>query len=201
MYRFFFKRVIDLSFALMSTILFIPIFIVIAIVIKLKQKGAIFYIQERPGYKGKIFKAYKFKTMTDKKDFNGMLLPDKDRITGIGKFIRSTSLDELPQLFNIIKGDMGIVGPRPLLPKYLGLYTEDQKRRHDVKPGLTGWAQVNGRNDISWIKKFELDVWYVDHISFLLDIKIILMTFKKVFLRVGVTKQGHLTTEAFNGYN
>ncbi|MBP6255540.1 MAG: sugar transferase, partial [Bacteroides sp.] len=149
----------------------------------------------------RIFKAIKFKTMTDERDSGGNLLPDAERLTKIGKIVRSLSIDELPQLINVLKGDMALVGPRPLLPKYLPLYSEKQFRRHEVRPGITGWAQVNGRNDISWKRKFELDVWYVDHISFWLDVKIILLTIKKVFVREGINKEGNATTEAFNGHN
>mgnify|MGYP002228289584 FL=1 len=154
-----------------------------------------------PGKNARIFKAIKFKTMTDERDSGGNLLPDAERLTKIGKIVRSLSIDELPQLINVLKGDMALVGPRPLLPKYLPLYSEKQFRRHEVRPGITGWAQVNGRNDISWKRKFELDVWYVDHISFWLDVKIILLTIKKVFVREGINKEGNATTEAFNGHN
>ncbi|MCD8194454.1 MAG: sugar transferase, partial [Tannerellaceae bacterium] len=160
-----------------------------------------FFLQKRPGKKGRIFKVIKFKTMTDAKDQEGNLLPDDKRITPLGKFIRSTSLDELPQLINVLKGDMSLIGPRPLLVQYLSLYNEQQKRRHEVKPGITGWAQVNGRNDISWQKKFELDVWYVDNISFLLDFKILFLTIKKVIVREGVTSATNVTMEPFTGNN
>ena len=158
-------------------------------------------MQQRPGKKGKIFKVIKFKTMTDECDVNGDLLPDEKRLTNVGKFLRSTSMDELPQLINVLKGDMALIGPRPLLPQYLPLYDKEQARRHEVRPGITGWAQVNGRNAISWTKKFELDVWYVDHCSFLLDLKIILLTIKKVFVREGISSDTSVTMEAFNGNN
>ena len=166
------------------------------------NKGAgIFFYQDRPGKNGKIFRVIKFKTMTDERDGNGNLLPDAQRLTKVGKFVRSTSIDELPQLINVLKGDMAIVGPRPLLPKYLQLYTKEQARRHEVRPGITGWAQCHGRNAISWTKKFELDVWYVDHCSLWLDLKIIFMTIRKVFIREGISQEGKATMEAFNGYN
>ena len=166
------------------------------------NKGAgAFFTQERPGKDGRIFKVIKFKSMTDERDAEGRLLPDAQRLTRVGRFIRSTSLDELPQLLNVLKGDMALVGPRPLLPEYLPLYSEEQARRHEVRPGITGWAQVNGRNAISWTKKFEYDVWYVDHCSFCLDVKIVFMTIKKIFLREGISQEGRATMEAFNGSN
>jgi len=171
------------------------------LVLMFSNRGKIFFIQERPGKNLKIFRLIKFKTMNERKDKEGNLLPDAERITIIGKLIRSLSLDELPQLINILKGNMSIIGPRPLLIKYIPLYNENQMRRHEVRPGITGWAQVNGRNDISWKKKLELDVWYVDNISFWLDIKIILLTIKKVLLREGISKSGFATTEPFNGNN
>ena len=161
----------------------------------------IFFTQERPGKNGKIFKVIKFKTMTDKRDANGKLLSDAERLTKVGRFVRSTSVDELPQLFNVLKGDMSLIGPRPLLPQYLPLYSKEQARRHEVRPGITGWAQVNGRNAISWTKKFELDVWYVDHCSFLLDLKIIFLTVKKVFVREGISSDTSVTMEPFIGNN
>ena len=163
--------------------------------------GKPFFFQLRPGKNGKIFKIIKFKTMTDKKDENGNLLPDADRLTKIGSFVRKTSLDEIPQLLNVIKGDMSLVGPRPLLPKYLELYNDFQRRRNEVKPGITGWAQVNGRNSISWEKKFEYDVWYVDNVSFLLDIKILIMTVLKVVKSEGINEQGQATSNEFKGNN
>ena len=202
MYRGCFKRCLD--FLIVFCVLFViwPILVVIALGLHFVNKGAdAFFTQERPGRGGKIFKVIKFKSMTDKRDLMGTLLPDEERLTKIGKFIRTTSLDELPQLINVLKGDMSLIGPRPLLPQYLPLYSTEQGRRHDVRPGITGWAQVNGRNDVSWGKKFELDVWYVDHLSFWLDMKIIFLTIWKVLKRDGVSKEGMATTEPFNGYN
>ena len=202
MYRGCFKRCLD--FLIVFCVLFViwPILVVIALGLHFVNKGAgAFFTQERPGRGGKIFKVIKFKSMTDKRDLMGNLLPDEERLTKIGKFIRTTSLDELPQLINVLKGDMSLIGPRPLLPQYLPLYSTEQGRRHDVRPGITGWAQVNGRNDISWGKKFELDVWYVDHLSFWLDMKIIFLTIGKVLKRDGVSKEGMATTEPFNGDN
>lgn len=201
MYKHFIKRFLDIIVALVAIILLSPVFIILAIIIKLKQGGNIFYIQKRPGLKGGVFSAIKFKTMNDKKDFAEILLPDNERITKIGRFLRSSSLDEIPQLINVIKGNMSIIGPRPLLVKYLPLYSDFQNRRHEVRPGITGWAQVNGRNNISWQKKFEYDVWYVDNLTLWLDIKILLLTLKKVFYKEGVVKNGFATTEAFNGKN
>ena len=184
MYRNFFKRIFDLIIALICLILSSPLIIVTFTVLSyLNNSFKVFFIQKRPGKNSKIFKLYKFKTMSDKKDNNGNLLPDKDRITPIGKFIRATSLDEIPQLLNVIKGDMSLIGPRPLLVAYLPLYSKEQARRHEVRPGITGWAQVNGRNLCKLSKKFEYDVWYVDNMSFLLDIKIIYLTIKKIFTR------------------
>lgn len=166
------------------------------------NKGAgAFFFQERPGKNCKIFKVVKFKTMTDERDADGNLLPDEDRLTNVGKFVRSTSIDELPQLWNVLKGDMSLIGPRPLLPEYIPLYSQEQMRRHEVLPGITGWAQCHGRNAISWTKKFELDVWYVDHISFLTDCKVILTTIKKVFARDGISAEGQATVEDYNGMN
>lgn len=166
------------------------------------NKGAgAFFFQERPGKDERIFKVIKFKTMTDERDENGKLLPDAVRLTKVGRFVRSTSIDELPQLINVLKGDMALIGPRPLMPKYLPLYSPEQRRRHEVRPGITGWAQINGRNNISWTKKFELDVWYVDHCSFALDVKIILMTIKKVLFREDISKEGEATTVPFDGTN
>ena len=202
MYRGCFKRCLD--FLIVFCVLFViwPILVVVALGLHFVNKGAgAFFTQERPGRGGKIFKVIKFKSMTDKRDLMGNLLPDEERLTKIGKFIRTTSLDELPQLINVLKGDMSLIGPRPLLPQYLPLYSTEQGRRHDVRPGITGWAQVNGRNDVSWGKKFELDVWYVDHLSFWLDMKIIFLTIWKVLKRDGVSKEGMATTEPFNGYN
>lgn len=202
MYQHFFKRLIDFTIVLIALLCIWPILLVITIWLHFANKGAgAFFTQERPGKNGKIFKVIKFKTMTDVRDANGNLLPDADRLTKVGKFVRSTSIDELPQLFNVLKGDMALIGPRPLLPQYLPLYNKVQARRHDVRPGITGWAQVNGRNAISWTKKFELDVWYVDHLSFLLDLKIIFLTIKKVFVREGISQEGQATMEFFNGHN
>ena len=194
-----FKSIFDKTLALFLIILFSPIYIVISLLIFFKMGSPILFRQKRPGYKEKIFGIYKFRTMTNEKDANGNLLPDDKRLVGIGKFIRSTSLDELPQLFNVLKGEMSFVGPRPLLIEYLDLYNETQKRRHDVKPGITGWAQVNGRNAISWEQKFEYDVWYVDNQSFLLDIKILWLTFLKVVKRSDISSSTSSTMEKFTG--
>lgn len=201
LYRIIFKRFFDLFFSLIAFMISFPIIFMTGLVLMFSNRGKIFFIQERPGKNLKIFRLIKFKTMNERKDKEGNLLPDAERITIIGKLIRSLSLDELPQLINILKGNMSIIGPRPLLIKYIPLYNENQMRRHEVRPGITGWAQVNGRNDISWKKKLELDVWYVDNISFWLDIKIILLTIKKVLLREGISKSGFATTEPFNGNN
>ena len=202
MYKCFIKRAIDILLVSCSLIIVWPLLLIIAIWLHFANKGAgAFFFQERPGKKEKIFKVIKFKTMTDERDTDGRLLPDAERLTKIGKFIRSTSLDELPQLINVLKGDMALVGPRPLMPKYLSLYSKEQARRHEVRPGITGWAQVNGRNNISWAKKFEYDVWYVDHCSFLLDLKVILLTIKKVLVREGISKEGEVTTVPFDGTN
>lgn len=202
MYVRFFKRLIDFTIVLIVLLIVWPILLLIALWLYFanKRTGA-FFTQERPGKNGKIFKVIKFKTMTDERDVNGNLLPDADRLTKVGKFVRSTSIDELPQLLNVLRGDMALIGPRPLLPQYLSLYNKEQARRHEVRPGITGWAQVNGRNAISWSKKFELDVWYVDHCSFWLDLKIIFLTIKKVFIREGISQKGQATIEPFNGHN
>lgn len=197
MYKNIFKRFIDFFAALIGLILLSPIFIIVTIGLYFANSGKPFFFQLRPGMNARIFKIIKFKTMNDKKDANGDLLPDADRLTGIGAFVRKTSLDEIPQLINVIKGDMSLIGPRPLLVQYLSIYNKYQARRHEVRPGITGWAQVNGRNAISWKKKFDYDVWYVDHISFLLDIKIIFLTVKKVFLREGISQEGQATMEFF----
>ncbi len=202
MYKFFFKRVLDFSFVFCVLLLIWPILLLITVWLHFANKGAgAFFFQRRPGKEGKIFKVIKFKTMTDERDEYGKLLPDADRLTKVGRFVRSTSIDELPQLINVLKGDMALIGPRPLLPQYLSLYSKEQARRHEVRPGITGWAQVNGRNAISWTKKFELDVWYVDHCSFLLDLKIFFLTIKKVFIREGISQEGQATMEFFNGHN
>lgn len=198
------KRPIDFIGALVAIILLSPIFIVTIILLFFANKGAgVFFTQERPGKNEKIFKVLKFKTMTDERDADSNLLPDADRLTPVGKFVRSTSIDEIPQLINILKGDMAFIGPRPLLVRYLPLYSEEQHRRHDVLPGMSGWAQVNGRNNISWTKKFELDVYYVDHIGLAMDIKVFFATIKKVLFREDINsgEQGIATMEAFNGYN
>lgn len=202
MYSHFFKRLIDFIIAFFALAIVWPILLLISIWLYFANKGAgIFFLQERPGKDEKIFKVIKFKTMTDERGADGNLLSDKERLTKIGKFVRSTSIDELPQLINVLKGDMSLIGPRPLLPQYLPLYSKEQVRRHEVRPGITGWAQVNGRNAISWTKKFELDVWYVDHCSFLLDLKIVFMTIKKVFVREGISSDTSATMEAFTGDN
>ncbi len=176
-----------------------PIILIVYFVLFWQNRGACFFIQKRPGKNGEVFKIVKFKTMNDKRDTEGNLLPDSERLTPIGKFIRKTSLDELPQLINVLKGDMSLVGPRPLLVEYLPLYNAEQRRRHEVKPGITGWAQVNGRNTISWEDKFKLDIWYVNHISFWLDMKILWLTIVKVFAREGISQQGQATMEEFKG--
>lgn len=202
MYEHVFKRLIDFILVFLVLAIIWPVLLLIALWLHFVNKGAgIYFTQERPGKAGKIFKVIKFKTMTDKRDANGQLLPDEKRLTKIGTFIRSTSIDELPQLINVLKGDMALIGPRPLLPQYLPLYSKEQARRHEVRPGITGWAQVNGRNAISWNKKFELDVWYVDHCSFLLDLKIIFLTIKKVFVREGISSDTSVTMEPFTGNN
>ena len=194
-----FKSIFDKTLALFLIILFSPIYIVVSLLIFFKMGSPILFRQKRPGYKEEIFGIYKFRTMTNEKDEFGNLLPDDKRLVGIGKFIRSTSLDELPQLFNVLKGEMSFVGPRPLLEEYLPLYNEKQKRRHDVKPGITGWAQVNGRNAISWEQKFDYDVWYVDNQSFWLDIKILWLTFLKVVKRSDISSSTSSTMEKFTG--
>ena len=194
-----FKSIFDKTLALFLIILFSPIYIVVSLLIFFKMGSPILFRQKRPGYKEKIFGIYKFRTMTNEKDEFGNLLPDDKRLVGIGKFIRSTSLDELPQLFNVLKGEMSFVGPRPLLVEYLPLYNQKQKKRHDVKPGITGWAQVNGRNAISWEQKFDYDVWYVDNQSFLLDIKILWLTFLKVVKRSDISSSTSSTMEKFTG--
>ena len=200
MYSLFFKRLIDVTAAVLVLIFFSPLFIGVYLLLILSQNSA-FFTQDRPGKNGKVFKLIKFKTMSDKRDAQGNLLPDAERLTKVGKWVRSTSLDELPQLINVLKGDMSLIGPRPLLINYLPLYSETQKRRHEVKPGITGWAQVNGRNAISWDKKFEYDVWYVDHLSFLLDCKIVWRTIKKVIIREGISSDTSVTMEPFKGNN
>ena len=196
----FIKHIFDLSASLVALILLTPLFIVLIVGLYFANKGAgVFFTQPRPGKNEKIFNVIKFKTMSDKKDLEGNLLPDHQRITKIGQFIRSTSLDELPQLINVIKGDMALIGPRPLLVEYLTLYSAEQLRRHAVRPGISGWAQVNGRNTIGWQQKFEYDVWYVDHLSGALDLKILLLTIKKVFIREGIRSETSETMEVFRG--
>ena len=195
------KRVFDFTFVLIGLICISPILIIIVVILSVSNQGSPFFFQVRPGLNNKLFKVIKFKTMNDKKDQFGNLLPDADRLTKLGSFIRKASLDEFPQLLNVLKGDMSLVGPRPLLVEYLPLYSENQKRRHNVRPGITGWAQINGRNAISWDEKFELDLYYVQNISFSLDIKILLRTIKKVVLRDGISSNTSATMELFEGEN
>ena len=202
MYKNIFKRIIDFSLSFLGFIIISPIFLLLWIWLSIANKGAgAFFFQERPGKDEKIFKVIKFKTMNDRKDASGNLLPDAQRLTKVGKFVRSTSLDEIPQLLNVIKGDMSLIGPRPLLVQYLPLYNETQHRRHEMRPGITGWAQVNGRNAISWEQKFEYDVWYVDNVSLSLDVKILLKTIQKVFKREGISSDSSATMEPFKGNN
>ena len=202
LYRNYLKRTLDFCLTLFALVILSPLLLLIAIWLHFANKGAgVFFTQERPGKNGKIFKVIKFKTMTDERDADGNLLPDEQRLTKVGRFVRSTSIDELPQLINVLKGDMALIGPRPLLVQYLPLYNKNQARRHEVRPGITGWAQVNGRNNISWTRKFELDVWYVDHCSFWLDLRIIFLTIKKVFFREDISKDGEATTVPFDGTN
>lgn len=195
------KRFLDILLSLLALVLFAPILLIIMVMIRSKLGSPIFFTQSRPGKDGKIFKMIKFRTMTDERDEHGKLLADEKRLTQFGKFLRATSIDELPEMLNVLKGDMSLVGPRPLLVEYLDLYSQEQARRHDVKPGVTGWAQVNGRNAISWQDKFKLDCWYVDNRSMLLDIKILLLTVKKVFFRENINQQGHVTIDKFSGNN
>lgn len=199
MYLNFIKGTIDFMAAFIGLLLVFPVLLTVTLLLIIANQGHPFFLQIRPGKNEKLFKIIKFKTMTDAKDRNGNLLLDVDRLTKVGSFVRKTSLDELPQLINVLKGDMSLIGPRPLLTKYLSLYSDFQNRRHEVKPGITGWAQVNGRNSISWENKFVYDVWYVDQISFLVDLKILLLTVKKVFKSEGITNEGQSTTEAFKG--
>lgn len=204
-YRDYLKRGLDFIIALVALLCLSPFLLVVTVWLHFANKGAgAFFLQERPGKDGKIFKIIKFKTMTDECDADGKLLPDKQRLTRVGRFVRSTSIDEVPQLFNVLRGDMAIIGPRPLLVRYLPLYSQEQARRHEVRPGITGWAQCHGRNSISWTEKFKLDVWYVDHLSFGIDIKVICLTLKKVFARADINQSsaenGHLM-EPFNGHN
>lgn len=202
MYKHFLKRLFDFIIVLVVLILIWPILLIIGIWLHFANHGAgAFFLQERPGKNGKIFKVIKFKTMTDERDSSGNLLSDEQRLTPIGRFIRSTSIDELPQLINVLKGDMALIGPRPLLVQYLPLYTAEQARRHEVRPGITGWAQCHGRNAISWQEKFKLDVWYVDHISFMIDLKVIFITIKKVLSREDINSSTSATMELFDGTN
>jgi lipopolysaccharide/colanic/teichoic acid biosynthesis glycosyltransferase len=199
MYQKIIKPILDFSLAFIALLLLLPIFILVTLFLASVNNGRPFFIQTRPGKKEKLFNIIKFKTMNDKKDSNGNLLPDDKRLTTIGKIVRKTSLDEIPQLINVLKGDMSLIGPRPLLPEYLALYNKEQKKRHQVKPGITGWAQINGRNAISWEDKFKFDVWYVDNISFLTDINIIFKTIKKVLISEGISAQGNVTIGKFKG--
>ncbi|MEG0560790.1 MAG: sugar transferase [Muribaculaceae bacterium] len=202
MYKHFFKRFFDIVFSALALTILSPFLAIITAWLHFANKGAgAFFTQPRPGKDAKIFNVIKFKTMTDEQDTDGNLLPDAQRLTSVGSFVRSTSIDELPQLINVLKGDMSFIGPRPLLVQYLPLYSPEQSRRHCVRPGISGWAQVNGRNAISWSRKFELDIWYVDNCSIYLDLKILFLTIKKVFVREGVSKQGEATTISFNGNN
>ena len=201
MYKHFLKNLLDFFIAFTALLVLSPLLIPITVLLALANNGKPFFFQKRPGKNGRIFNIIKFKTMTDEKDGNGDLLPDEKRLTAVGKFVRKTSIDEIPQLINVLKGNMSLIGPRPLLPQYLTLYSERQRKRHDVKPGITGWAQVNGRNAISWTKKFEYDVWYVENLSFGLDVRIIFKTIKKVVVSEGINTANMATTEAFNGKN
>ena len=206
MYQHFFKRLFDFLLSLLAIICLSPFLLVVMALLYFANEGAgVFFFQERPGLKGKLFKVIKFKTMNEKRGNDGNLLPDLLRITKVGKFVRATSLDELPQLFNVLKGDMALIGPRPLLKQYLPLYSPEQMRRHDVRPGISGWAQVNGRNNLTWTEKFKLDVWYVDHVSLAIDIKIIVLTFMKVFKRESINNteaaNKNITESNFDGTN
>lgn len=202
MYKHFFKRVMDFAIVFIALSIIWPFLLIITVWLHFANKGAgAFFTQDRPGKDGKIFKVIKFKTMTDERDTDGKLLPDAQRLTKVGKLVRSLSIDELPQLINVLKGDMALIGPRPLLPKYLPLYSKEQYRRHEVRPGMTGWAQVNGRNNISWTKTFELDVWYVDNCTLWTDIRIILLTIKKVLFREDISQEGQATRLPFDGTN
>lgn len=212
MYRHFFKRFFDFWISLIALICISPILLIVGVCLYIANGkgspslegggwGRLLFFQERPGKDVKIFKVIKFKTMTDERDANGELLPDADRLTKVGRFVRSTSIDELPQLINVLKGDMALIGPRPLLVQYLPLYSKEQARRHDVRPGISGWAQCHGRNAISWKQKFEYDVWYVDHLSLMTDLKVIWITVQKVLQRDGINEEGQATIEEFNGHN
>lgn len=199
MYRHFLKRVIDFILALIGVILLSPLFFTVLILLMINNQGKPFFLQKRPGKNEQIFSIIKFKTMNDKKDMQGELLPDSERLTKLGSFVRKTSLDEIPQLINVLKGDMSLIGPRPLLPEYLSLYNNNQKKRHKVRPGITGWAQINGRNAISWQQKFNYDIWYVENLNLILDIKILLETIRKVFKSEGINRTGEATTSRFKG--
>lgn len=199
MYKNYLKRIFDFVVALIGITILLPIFLIVMVGLFLSNNGKPFFFQQRPGRNGKVFKIIKFKTMNDKKDSNGNLLSDAERLTALGAFVRKTSMDEIPQLLNVLKGDMSLIGPRPLLVQYLPLYNENQARRHEVRPGITGWAQVNGRNAISWNQKFDYDVWYVENISLSLDVKIFFLTAKKVFIREGISQEGQATMEPFKG--
>lgn len=204
MYRNFFKRILDFTLSLIGLIILSPVFLLLWLLLAVANKGAgAFFYQERPGKGGKVFKVIKFKSMTDERDKDGNLLPDRERLTKVGSFVRSTSIDELPQLINVLKGDMALIGPRPLLVQYLPLYSKEQARRHEVRPGISGWAQCHGRNAISWTEKFKLDVWYVDHCSLMTDLKVIFITIKKVLGRedINTTTGKSATMEYFNGHN
>ncbi|WP_417857459.1 sugar transferase [Xanthomarina gelatinilytica] len=199
MYKYFFKRFFDIIIGVIGLVVFSPFFLIVFVALVFNNKGTPFFFQKRPGKGERLFNIIKFKTMNDKRNGNGNLLPDEQRLTKVGQFVRKTSLDELPQIINLLKGDMSVIGPRPLLPEYLTLYNERQKKRHEVKPGITGWAQVNGRNTISWQQKFEYDVWYVENMSFFLDVKIFFMTFTKVFKSEGINTKNQATTIKFTG--
>lgn len=201
MYIAVFKRLFDVSAAFLGLLLLLPVFLLVMILLFFANQGKPFFFQVRPGKNTRLFKIVKFKTMNDKRGADGKLLPDFQRLTPVGRFVRKTSLDEIPQLINVLKGDMSLIGPRPLLPEYLVLYSDEQARRHDVRPGITGWAQVNGRNAISWQQKFAYDIWYVDNISLLLDLRITLLTLRKVIKSEGISAEGQATTQAFNGKN
>lgn len=198
-YKRFIKRILDLVISLVGFIVLSPVFVLVMLFLFVANNGTPFFFQRRPGKNARIFKVIKFKTMNDKRDVAGTLLPDAQRLTPVGQFVRKTSLDEIPQLLNVIKGDMSLIGPRPLLEEYLPLYTQTQQRRHEVRPGITGWAQVNGRNSITWEQKFEYDVWYVNNISFMLDVKILWMSAIKIVKSEGITADGHATMEKFKG--
>ena len=202
MYKNVLKRFLDFWIALVVLICISPLLVVVTLWLHVANKGAgAFFLQERPGKDGRIFKIIKYKTMTDERDAEGYLLPDEQRLTKVGRFVRSTSIDELPQLLNVLKGDMALIGPRPLLVQYLSLYSKEQARRHEVRPGISGWAQCHGRNAISWTEKFKLDVWYVDHVSLKTDLTVVWMTIQKVLRRADISEQGHATMEVFNGHN